>query len=79
MNKEHEKRMWILQRWANKTNTNYHLTSRFMRLFSYKELCRPFIEEDNERLSWNQLATKYKLTYREIRTILEKCEKLENA
>ena len=76
MNIEHQKRSWILQRWSTKTNLSYFLVNRFLKEYTYKELCRPFILEDRGKSSEQRLAIKYKMTRQEIRTILGKCKEV---
>jgi hypothetical protein len=76
---EHEKRKWILQRWATRMQINYFLADRFLHHFSFKELSRCFILEDRENgKSLKQLSIKYRLSMREVRTICDYKKKKVN-
>ena len=69
---EYKKRQYILQRWSTKMQLNYFLVDRFLRFFSYKELCREFIiNEKQEGKSYKRLSITYRLSVKEIRTICD--------
>ena len=76
--KDFKLRQDILQRWATKMQINYFLVDRFLRNFTYKELCRDFIlEEKKQGKSYKRLSIKYRLSPKEVRTICDNAKQKE--